>query len=558
MKFSSHWLTHFEKSGFVSSPRYAESLKYFKQFEKKTLFAKMFSIGTSPQGRSIECLVVANRREFTPEKAKKSGKAIVLIQNGIHAGEIEGKDASMILLRDILVTKEKFHLLDNLIFLIIPILSVDGHERVSKFNRPNQNGPQEMGWRTNSWNLNLNRDYIKADTPEIRAFLRLFNSWLPDFFIDNHTTNGADYQYHVTYALEKFANIDSGLSIWGSEQLLPSVLNEVEKRGFLTAPYIEMKGETLEEGIIDTVLPPRLSTGYTSVQNRLGLLVETHSLKPYENRVRSTYAMNVSTLEFLNSNHRSLKYLNQKADKTSQKLKSLPVKFELSEKSKIFQFKGFKSVAHQSNITGNDIIHYTDDQLEFEIPFFNDVQIVKTIVTPKAYLIPKEFGYLLEILKLHGIESKKMNSPMAVLVEEYTFTNSVFAPKPYEGRLCVEVQCASSKRKIKAQAGSFIIETNQRTRRAIVNLLEPEAPDSFVSWGFFNAFFERKEYAEPYVMEPIARQMLETDEALQIEFSGKLEDEEFKNDPKARLDFFYQRSPFFDINEKKYPILRVL
>lgn len=557
MNFPLNWLTYFEKSGFIQSPRYEESIVYFKQFEKKTPFAKMFSIGTSPQGRSIECLVIAKEKEFTPEKAKKSGKAIILIQNGIHAGEIEGKDASMILLRDILITKEKFHLLDHLILLVIPILSVDGHERISGYNRPNQNGPQEMGWRTNSWNMNLNRDYMKADTPEIRSFLKLFTHWLPDFFIDNHTTNGADYQYHVTYALEKFGNIDLGLSKWGNKQFLPFLVNKVEKKGFLTAPYIELKHEILEEGILETAMPPRLSTGYTSVQNRLGLLVETHSLKPYENRVRSTYAMNVSTLEFLNLHYKILLSLNQKADLTAQKLKSVPVKFNLTNKFKSFDFCGFKSFNKQSNITGNDVVGFTNEPLKFKIPFYNDVRISKIISVPKAYIIPREFEYLIDILQLHDIKCEKIESKN-ILVEEYTFTKSVFTQKPYEGKMCVQVICSSKKKKIQVLSGSFLVPTNQRTNRVIINLLEPEAPDSFVSWGFFNAFFERKEYAEPYIMEPIASQMLKNDETLKTEFFEKLKDEEFRNDPKARLDFFYQRSLYFDINEKKYPIVRVL
>lgn len=558
MKLTSNWLTHFEKSGLVSSPRYNESMAYFKQFEKLTPYAKMFSIGTSPQGRRIECIVVAKNKEFSADKAKKSGKAIVLIQNGIHAGEIEGKDACMLLLRDILVTKEKHHLLDNLILLIIPILSVDGHERISHFNRPNQNGPDEMGWRTNSWNLNLNRDYMKADTPEIRAFLKLFNSWRPDFFIDNHTTNGADYQYHITYALEKNGNIDSRLGKWGSEKFLPFVLSEVEQSGFLTAPYIQMKNGTLESGIIESPAPPRLSTGYTAVQNRLGLLVETHSLKPFENRVRSTFAINLAALDYLNKHSVFLKRLNQRADSDALKLKSVPVKFELKENSKSFHFKGFSSFYQKSSITGDDVIHYTDEPVEFAIPFYDQARETKRIKIPKAYIILKEFVEVISILNLHEINIEKLDSEKKLFVEEYSFTNTHFASKPYEGRLCVDTDLIATRQKMKFPKGTFIVRTNQITNRVIVNLLEPEAPDSLVSWGFFNAFFERKEYAEPYIMEPIAKQMLEYDEKLRSEFNERLRDESFRNNPDARLDFFYQRSPFFDIHERKYPIFRLV
>jgi len=243
--FSKEWLTLFEKSNEQKSPSYQDTISFFKRFEEKTPYAKMFTIGISPQGREIKCLVVASNGEFTPEKAKKSGKVIVLIQNGIHPGEIEGKDACMLLLREMLITKEKFGLLRNVILLIIPVFNVDGHERLSPFNRPNQNGPLMMGWRTTSHNLNLNRDYMKADSLEMKAWLKLFSEWLPDFMIDNHTTNGADYQYHITYGLERFGNISPFLSEWIRNKYLPNIIKKVEKDGFLTTRYIEFKGEPL-------------------------------------------------------------------------------------------------------------------------------------------------------------------------------------------------------------------------------------------------------------------------------------------------------------------------
>ncbi|MCK9409483.1 MAG: M14 family metallopeptidase [Bacteroidetes bacterium] len=558
MKFPSLWLTEYERSGFVRSPRYKESITYFKQFESKTRYAKMIRIGVSPQGRPIECLIVAKGKEFTSAKAINSGKAVVLIQNGIHAGEIEGKDACMLLLRDILITKEKFHLLKNLILIVIPILNVDGHERISEYNRPNQNGPIEMGWRTNSHNLNLNRDYMKADSSEIRSFLRLFNDWLPDFFIDNHTTNGADYQYHITYALEKSVNMDAHLSNWGKEIFLPPLITAVESDGFLTAPYIQFKNSTIESGIIDSHAIPRLSTGYTAVQNRLGLLVETHSLKPYENRVRSTFSMNVAALEILNEQFRSLKSVNKKADKISKTIGSVPIRIELKDRANSFNFKGFKSLYEQSPITGTNVVRYSTEPITQKIPIYDLLEITRSIEVPRGYLIPKEFGTIVEILSLHGIIVEQLNQKKKITVEEYSFQDIHFLQKPYEGRMCANVRCSSEQKKITFPIGTFLVKTNQRTNRVIVNLLEPEAPDSFVSWGFFHSFFERKEYAEAYVMEPIARTMLENNEQLRSEFMTMLNDEHFRNDPEARLDFFYQRSPYFDSKEKIYPIYRMI
>lgn len=559
MPYKQNWVTHFEKSGYVNSPRYSESINFFRQFETKTPFAKMFSIGTSPQNRSIECLVVAKNKEFTSKKAKKCRKVIVLVQNGIHAGEIEGKDACMLMLRDILVTKEKFAILDNLILLVIPILNVDGHERISPFNRPNQNGPVEMGWRTNSWNLNLNRDYLKADTPEIRAFLKLFNEWRPDFFIDNHTTNGADYQYHITYALERCGNIDRRLGHWGQKKFLPYIIKQTESQGFLTAPYIVPKDESIENGIVEEVALPRLSTGYTAIQNRLGLLVETHSLKPYENRVKTTLTMDLAALEFINANWKQLKNLNSISDTVARKLKTVPVNFKLDNETKPFKFKAFKPVYHNSILTGNNVVRYTSEPIDIEIPFYNAIKPSVTIKIPKAYLIPKEYTHLSDILNLHGIKFSRIHSSKKFIVEEYSFDEYSHAPRPYEGRYCVKVRCGINKFRYRPEAGTILVRTNQRTVRVIVNLLEPEAPDSLVSWGFFNAFFERKEYAEPYIMEPYAQQMFERDQKLRNKFLYMLEqDTVFRDDPKARLNFFYERSPFFDQKEKKYPILRVV
>lgn len=554
---TNNWITYFERSGLTGSPRYDESMDYFRQFEKRTPFAKMFTIGTSPQGRAIECLVVAKGKEFTPKSARKSGKAIVLIQNGIHAGEIEGKDASMILLREILVTKEKFHLLDNIILLVIPILSVDGHERISRFNRPNQNGPDEMGWRTNSHNLNLNRDYMKADTLEVRAFLKLFSAWLPDLFIDNHTTNGADYQYHVTYALERGPNIDPKIARWGQDVFLPFVRESVEAKGFLTAPYIQFKAGTIESGLVDAPAPPRLSTGYTAVQNRLGLLVETHSLKPYENRVRSTFAMNVAALEIVHRDHRTLKALNAAADSSTARLKTLPLVLDVSEKPTPFLFKGFRTGVEISEITGAEVERYSEAPIEFEIPMYNSITASRRVKIPTAYIIPMEFLSLIEIMQIHGIRIEQLQKETQLTVEQLTFERYSFAAKPYEGRARVDVSCTSSKKIATFPKGTFIIQTAQRTRRVITHLLEPESPDSFVAWGFFNAFFERKEYAEAYVMEPVAQNMLKASAGLRHEFEERMKEKAFRDDPAARLDFFYQRSPFFDINERKYPIYRL-
>lgn len=558
------WLTYFELSGETESPSYNETMEYFKKFETKTNMARLISIGESSQGRDIKCLVVAKGNHFTPQKARRSGKAILLIQNGIHPGEIEGKDASMLLLRDILVTKEKKHLLDNLVLLIIPILNVDGHERLSPYNRANQNGPEKMGFRTTALNLNLNRDYMKADTPEMRALLRLFSTWLPDFYIDNHTTNGVDYQYHVTYGMEKHQNIFGALGKWGQEKFLPYVKNEVGKKGFLNTTYIELLKKELEEGITDWTSRPMFSNGYAAVQNRLLLLVETHSLKPFSNRVYSTRAMVESSLEFLNQNYKELKQINRKADRESVKRyadgkTSFPIIFTGTDEFEVMDFKGIEYKKEESEIAGTAVKRYTGKPVDIKVPVYNKVKITRRVKLPTAYLIPSEFKYIIRTLKLHGIKVSVLKEDTFFEVEKYRFTNYTFAERPYEGRQRVNVNCESSTEKIKFPSGTYIVKTAQRGIRVIANLLEPEAPDSFLSWGFFSSFFERKEYAEDFVMEPIASKMLRVDMNLRKDFEERLKsDEEFKNHPGERLDFFYRKSVFFDKREDIYPIFRLM
>lgn len=561
---SKDWLTHFEKSDQLESPDYNNTLKYFQKFADKTPFVKIQTIGFTPQGRELKVIIVSKDKAFTPEQAKKTGKAILLIQNGIHPGEVEGKDACMLLLREILITKEKEHLLDNTILLIIPVLNVDGHERISPFNRPNQNGPKKMGWRTNALNLNLNRDYLKADSPEIRSFLNLFNEWLPDFMIDNHTTNGADYQYHVTYGIETHQNIDRGLLSFIEKKYLPNFLQKVEDDGFIIGPYMEFKAGTIESGIVDLPAPPRLSHGYCATQNRICLLVETHSLKSFANRVFSTKSMMEHSISFVNGNHKELISLNKQADKeTVRNYLSIKKKFPLvlkgNGKFDKYLFKGFEWYDEYSELTGSIVRKYANEPIEIEIPIFNKANSEKKIGVPVAYLIPQQFSDIIDVLKAHHIKFNILKSAKNVKVEKYRFENVQFAPRPYEGRQLPSFKCSAFTEKVDVEAGTLVVYTNQRQLRVIVNLLEPEAPDSFVKWGFLNAFFERKEYAEAYVMEPYARQMIKDDPDLRSEFYKKLnEDEPFRNNEGERLDFFYKRSPFYDKGENVYPIMRLL
>ncbi|GMU90312.1 MAG: hypothetical protein AMXMBFR49_25170 [Chlorobiota bacterium] len=557
------WLTHFEKSDYTATPSYAETVEYFRNLAEKSPYAKLQTFGVSHQNRNMVCLVVSETKEFTPKRTRKSPKAIVLINSGLHAGEIDGKDASMMLLRDILITREREYLLENMSILVVPVLNVDGHERASRFNRPNQDGPMMQGWRTNALNLNLNRDFMKADSAEIKSFLRLYAAWAPDLFIDTHVTNGMDYQYHLTYGMEKHQNLDRRLSIWGNEVFLPNVIDGVEREGWVTAPYIETVTDRIEDGIKSWSYEPRYSTGYAALQNRLALLVESHSLKPFKERVFATKSIITESLEFINNNHRELKDLSRFADRRSiQKFfmekKRYPILLSGNEESEPFTFKGYKTEEKKSAVTGGNIITYTDEKVEFEIQHFNKMEIAKTVKVPDAYLVPAEHKWLPRILKLHGIIFKHLDKELQLEVEKYRFSNVQYAEKPYEGKFRATFDVSPFIETVTVPPGTFFVPVNQRTIRVILNLLEPLAPDSFASWGYFNALFEKKEYVEDFVFEPKAIKMMEDDPRLREDFYFNLEeDEEFRNDPQARLDFFYKKSAYYNNNEMIYPVMKV-
>ncbi len=560
-----YWKTYFEKSNYLETPRYEETMEYFRKFEKHSPYVKMFSIGKSAEGRDIFVLIVSKDKAFTPELARKTRKPIVFIQNGIHAGEIDGKDASMILLREILITKEKEIYLDNVILIVMPIFNVDGHERFSPYNRINQNGPKEMGWRTNALNLNLNRDYMKADSPEMKVWLKFFNQWLPHIFVDCHVTDGADYQYQITYSCERYGNVHPLLRKWIQNEFVPFIENEVQKSGYLIAPYVWFKEDEIKNGIVDGVTSPRLSTGYAAIQNRVALLIETHMLKDYKIRVFATLSMLEAIIRKANQEGKKLiEVINEAEKQTIDEIaiqkKYLPVRFQSSNEFVPFKFKGIKYEKVPSKISGKDKIVYTGEKYEIEIPLYNKPVAIDSVQAPEFYLIPKAYSNIIEILHLHGVKFEKLKSSKKFLTEKYRFDeNTIWQRRPYEGRIMLSTKYETFIDTILAEKGDYLIPVNQRAIKVIIYLLEPKSGDSFVNWGFYNSIFERKEYYEDYVMEKLAEEMYTSNELIRREFEEKLKsDSTFANSPEQRLEFFYRRSPYFDKLWLVYPVMRII
>jgi hypothetical protein len=309
------WITEFERSGGTRTPRFEETLDYCRKLEKASPWIRVTSFGVTPRGRKLPLVILSKDRAFDPASAARTGKAVILIQSGIHAGEIDGKDASLMLMRDIAVTKTLPHLLDSTIILFVPIFNLDGHERFGPFNRINQDGPEEMGWRVTAQNLNLNRDYMKSETPEMQAMLRLFTAWLPDFYVDCHVTDGIDFQYDVTYAVEPPPYLDARVSGWIQRTLLPAAIPVVEQSGHKIFEYVfPREDRDLSKGLNAGASTPRFSTGFAALQNRPAVLIETHMLKPYKMRVEATYHFLRGMIGAINANPSALRAAVRAAD----------------------------------------------------------------------------------------------------------------------------------------------------------------------------------------------------------------------------------------------------
>ena len=546
------WRTFAEQTDYRKTPRYAETVAYARKLDEASDLIRYQSFGASGEGRDLPLLIASNDKTFTVEAARKKGKAVVLIQACIHAGESDGKDAGLALFRDIAITKTRADLLKDVVILFVPIYNADGHENFNAYNRINQNGPDEMGFRATSSNLNLNRDYMKADAPETRAFLKLWNNWQPDFFIDCHVTDGADFQYNLTYEFAHHFEISSFVKDWMNEHFERNVTAKVEKEGNLLTHYLQFDGREVTKGIETFVPTPRFATGYTPLRNRAGLLIETHSLKPYKSRVRGTYDILRYTIEEINQSKVSLFEANKKADtetvergKTYDANRQFPLRQEITKKSAPFSFKGVEYKLEDSEISGTKRIIYGTQPLDITIPKFDEAKISASVAPPLYYIVPPQWSDPIEVLQAHGVQFQRLSKPFTVEVESYRFTDVKFAAASFEGRVTLSFKANAIKETREFPAGSVVVPLAQETANVAIHLLEPNSPDSFVYWGFFNAIFEQKEYGESYVLEKLAREMLAKDVNLRKEFEERLKDERFAKSPFARLNFFYERSPYY-------------
>lgn len=560
------WQTFAEKTDYHETPRYDETITYARKLADASPLIHYMSFGESGEGRALPLIIAASGNTFIPQAARSAGKVVLLVQACIHPGESDGKDAGLALLRDIAITKTRTGLLDHVVVLFIPLYNVDGHERFGPYNRINQNGPAEMGWRATSTNLNLNRDYMKADAPETRAWLKLWTEWNPDLLIDCHVTDGADFQYDLTYIYEHHEHCPAPVLAWMREAFDKNIFPATEAAGNLLSQYITFRdNRDLTKGIEGFIMPPRFSTGYSTIRNRPGITIETHMLKDYRTRVRGTYDLLRFTLEELNRHPEKLLRANRVADEETiaegqryDAARRYPLRIELTDKSQPIQFKGVESHTELSDISGTMRVVFGTKPVDLTVPLYDESKVAAAVAPPLFYIVPPQWKIVIDILAAHGLKMKRLTAPATVEVESYRFSDVKFAAAPFEGRVMPSYKSNLVRERRIFPAGSVVVPVAQAAGHVAVHLLEPEGPDSFVAWGFFNAIFEQKEYGEDYVLEKLAREMLAKDENLRREFEQKItSDPKFAANSRARLNFFFERSPYHDQQMNLYPVGRV-
>ena len=562
------WTTPAEAAQFRTTPSYADTLAYLERLQRAAPdVIRLETFGTTPEGRPMTVVIASAGGTFDPATARAAHKPVVLLQAGIHPGEIEGKDAGLMLLRDVAVAGKYPHLLDRVVLVYIPVFSVDGHENSSPYHRINQNGPERMGFRGQSQYLNLNRDYVKADAPEMRAWLKLWQRWLPDLLIDVHTTDGADYQYDLTWYTEDPHKLDPAVSAWQHDALVKHVMPAYEKRGHLASIYLDFKdGRDPRKGIANFGSGPRFSTGYAALQNRPALLIETHMLKPYANRVRAVYDLVELLLEQIGAQPAALLAATAQADaatiaRAHDANARVALSFKPDPQPTKFEFKGYAFTLSHSDISGSEWIRYDPRTPKtYTIDNWNGLLPDVSIAPPAAYAVPAQWTAIIDRLDAHGIAYRRTDHPLTIRAEGYQLDDPVWAGKPFEGHLMLrDFRLRAAPREVTLPAGSAIVPLDQRAANVAIELLEPQAPDSLLRWGFLDAVFEAKEYGEPRVVEQLARDMLAKDPALRAAFERKLHDDPvFAADSRARLMFFFERSPWYAAQAVgAYPVLRL-
>ncbi len=544
-----------EQSNWIKTGRADETERLCKDFAKKfPNRVQCQSYGKTPEGRTMWYMQIH-------DKKINANAPVVWLQAGIHAGEIDGKDAVFLMMRNVLEKKLTPDPFKGLKVVFIPIVNLDGHERFGKWNRPNQIGPEEMGWRVTAQNYNMNRDFVKSEASEMRDLNKLWNQQDPIISLDLHVTDGAHFQPEVGIITTPTDSQGSGPMHSAGKVYETQLMEKMKARGRLALPFYPSfeNDDKPTSGFSRGVPPPRFANGYWFVRNRIGVLVESHSWKDYATRVKVHYDTVISTLEIVQQKGAEWTKHAHELDKVSIAGKKIDVSFKHTPKSTMIDFGGYKYTITKSKISGGDVIRYQTDKPEtWKVPFYEELQpTVSVTAAEQGYFIPaSEMDALKSKFDVHGVKYQEWKKLLPEKVKVFRATKAQHAASSFEGRQTLTVDGEWKEEKTELPKNLFFVPIDQRNAMMVVHLLEPLAPDSLLYWGFFNRFFEQKEYMEDYVAEDVAKQMLESDQQIAADFQEKLKDEAFAKDANKRFRFFYQKHSSWDDHYNRYPIFK--
>ena len=551
--------TVFENSGGKSTATYFECITYYKNLSKKFTSISIKEFGTTDAGYPLHLVLFSPDHSFDIAKWQKE-KVIILVNNGIHPGEPDGIDASMMLVRDLATGKVKSP--KNVAIAFIAVYNIGGALNRNSFSRVNQQGPESYGFRGNAQNLDLNRDFTKNDSRNGRAFAAIYHYLKPTIFIDNHVSDGADYQHTMTLLSTQQSKLGGLVGDFLHSTFEPALFKNMAEKKFPMCPYVNFEDANPKTGWVAFYDPPRYSSGYTSLFQTIGFVPETHMLKPYQQRVQSTYALMQAMIEESVKNGQKLIEAKKASQLQVQRQQTFPLNWVVdSSRYDMINFLGYETASKLSEVTGMQRLYY-DHSKPFSKPvrFYNYYKGANTVTAPQAYIIPQGWHNVVDILKLNGVAMKRFQNDTVILVEQYRIEEYKSAARPYEKHhKNTDIVTSSKTDTMRFLKGDYIINVDQPAKRYLIEMLEPKGEDGFFAWNFFDGILQQKEGYSDYRWEDVAAEYIKQHpEVKQLLEDRKKTDSAFAASSSAQLNFVYKHSPYYEPAHMRYPVYRLL
>lgn len=545
-----------------STATWEQAIARYEELDRRHTGAMLFRFGSDDDGSPLHVFVISDGSGFTPDSIRASGKNIVWITNGIHPGEPDGIDASLLLAQALLESDQLMGLIVHTAVCIVPVYNVSGAKRRTTYSRVDQNGPNGSGFRGNARNLDLNRDFIKADSENSRSMQRALAAWDPDVYFETHVSDGADHQYVMELLTTQKDKLDGGLSAFMTKTVMPRLYDWMDKKRILMCPYFETEGDTPEEGLIGFYDSPRYSTGYNALFDRIGILAESHMLKPYAERVNATFQLMLATLAAMNEHPEELRKAREAAKKHSASMEEIGLNWKLDTAVvEQLPWKGWTAERKPSEVSGLPRVYY--DRFKPTNTYVPWKQTYRPSIIkqkPRGYVIPHAWSEIGARLEAQGVKVERLVRERTYVVEQDSIGQFESGRQPYEGHYHHgQVQCTSRRMPYTAMPGDVLIRTGQVTDRLIMETMEPQGEDSYFAWGFFDSVLQQKEWFTDYAFEEKAVELVRKDPALKAALeTQRSKDPDFAKNAWAQLYFVFQRSPYFESSFRRYPVLRVI